>query len=224
MKVTAYHDKDCNDKSPENHRSGPQRTQDEIVHLDDEALAAELASGQDAALQILVHRHTPAAFHLARWILRSYSDAEEVVQQVFIEVYYKIAQFDPGRGSFASWIRQRVVSRAIDQKRHLKALGFYAWLEIDANVVTRLLEESPEFSHSMRELLQRMDEPDRDIIILTYYEGLTAKQVAQQTGETLAAVQHRLRRAMSKLRALYKRCICIPEHKQETEDTLIERS
>src|SRR6266446_6410403 len=68
--------------------------------LEDDDLVAELASGHHDALTVLFDRHSALVFRIARRILRDDGEAEETVQQVFLDVYRSIAQFDPRRGSF----------------------------------------------------------------------------------------------------------------------------
>jgi hypothetical protein len=70
----------------------------------DENLADQLQSGNTEALAVLFKRHSPLVFGIARRVLRNDSEAEDAVQQIFLDVFRSIHQFDPEKGSFKTWL------------------------------------------------------------------------------------------------------------------------
>src|SRR5947209_6714819 len=99
--------------------------------VDDNVLAADLASGEDAAAKILVERYGRIVFRIARWFVKNDDEAEEAAQIIFFELCRDISRFDPAKGTLFSWIKRLAIYRSIDRRKHLEAQGFYSWRDID---------------------------------------------------------------------------------------------
>jgi RNA polymerase sigma-70 factor (ECF subfamily) len=177
--------------------------------LEDAELAAELAAGDHDALTVLFERHSALVFRVARRMLRNDGEAEETVQQVFLDVYRAMVQFDIRKGSFKTWLLQFAYHRAINRREHLLAQRFYEWEELD-DILPELhtaggggpLQQSPqELGHLLEQLLSVIKPQQRKVIELTFFHGLTAEEIAKLTGETPSVVRHNLYRGMSKLRS-----------------------
>lgn len=170
-------------------------------------MAAELASGRHEALTVLFKRHSRAVRNTARRILGDSGEAEEIVQEVFIELYSQIAQFDPGKGSFRFWLARKASYRAVNRRDHLKTEGFYAWTQIDEEKQAAPSEGGtasllgPQITAFLEELLGRLPRRQRRIINLTYFEGLTAEEIAKQTNDSVHVVRHLLYEALKRLRS-----------------------
>ncbi len=181
-----------------------QRSKEELLLLEDHELADQLKHGQHAALAVLMDRYVPVAFHIVRWVLHNYGETEEIVQQIFMEIFRDIGQFDQQKGSFVAWLKLRAYHRALDRRRYLKAQGFYLWEQLDGNKALALSDEArPELSHLVQELLGTLNERERNVVEWIFIEGLTEREIASRTGESLSAIDHRLRRSLTKLRLAY---------------------
>ena len=173
-------------------------------------LMAALCVGRNDALAVLFERHSPLAFRIARAILRDDGEAEEIVQRVFLDVFRAASQFNPERGSFTTWMLQYVYHRSIDRKAHLRNNRVYDHEELDEAIFGEqfygggsLLFLSPqELACLVEEVLAKLHPSIRKVIELTYFEGLTAEEIAQKTGATAPSVRHNLYRGLSKLRAV----------------------
>jgi len=178
--------------------------------LGDEELAGELARERHDALTVLFERHSGLVFRIARRILRNDGEAEETVQQVFLNVYRSIGQFDPEKGTFKTWLLQFAYHRAINRREHLISKRFYdaeqldeEWIEGNQGEVGKLLQQSPqETSHLINQLLIAIKPAQRTVIELTFFHGLTAEEIAERTGQTASVVRHNLYRGLKKLRSL----------------------
>jgi len=174
--------------------------------LDDETLAARLVAGEHEALSILFQRHSALVYRIARRMLRNDGEAEEALQQVFLDAYRAIANFKPQKGSFKVWLLQYAYTRTLNRLNRLKGQHFYEWEKLDSEIPVvdrydyRLQLSRVEISHLIREMLNDLDPSQRRIIELTYFKGLTAKEISQVTGETPSVVRHNLYRGMSLLR------------------------
>jgi RNA polymerase sigma-70 factor, ECF subfamily len=173
---------------------------------EDLELMRQLQNGHAEALTGLFEKYSGMVFGIARRILRDDGEAEEVVQQVFLDTYRAADQFDPAKASYKTWLFQFAYHRTINRRKHLEAKGFYSALEIDEQELSLVGAarafhlSSQELVHLVEQLLNAIKPKQREAIKLTFFEGLTAEEIAQRTGETAAAVRHNLYRGLSKLR------------------------
>ncbi|HEY6351197.1 MAG TPA: sigma-70 family RNA polymerase sigma factor [Candidatus Angelobacter sp.] len=178
--------------------------------VEDLDLARQLQNGNHNALTSLFEKYSDMVFGIARRMLGDDGEAEEVVQQVFLDSYRAIDQFDPAKGSYKTWLFQYAYHRTIHRKKHLKAKGFYSSEELDLQdlgvetydgALRSLRLCSQEVVQLVHQLLNSIQPRQRVAIELTFFEGLTAEEIARQTGETASTVRHNLYRGLSKLRA-----------------------
>jgi RNA polymerase sigma-70 factor (ECF subfamily) len=183
---------------------------DDLEGLSDEDLVTELKAGRHDALTTLFERHSSLVFGIARRILKDDGEAEEALQQVFLDTYRAIKQFDPAKASYKTWLLQFAYHRTIHRKHHLEAKRFYKAEEFKEELlpayvterVDRLLQlSSQEITYLVRQILSSIQPRQRKTIELTFFEGLTAEEIAAQTGETAAVVRHNLYRGLEKLRS-----------------------
>jgi RNA polymerase sigma-70 factor (ECF subfamily) len=175
--------------------------------LSDEALVEHLQSGRADALTVLFERHSPLLFAIARRILRNRAEAEDAVQQIFLDVFRSIQQFDPNKGEFKTWLLMFGYQRILNCRRRLVSHRFF-----DTNSFDELLPDLPacserpvgyspaEASVLVEQVLSHLQPRQRRTIELIYYEGLTADEVSLRTGETVRVVRHNLYRGLEKLR------------------------
>jgi RNA polymerase sigma-70 factor (ECF subfamily) len=174
----------------------------------DAELMAALRVGCNDALAILFERHSALVFRIARAIVRDDGEAEETVQRVFLDVFRAAKQFDPDRGSFNTWLLQYTYHRSLDRREHLQANRFYTCKSLDeftasemGNGTGHLLCLLPaEIARLAEEGLALLEPRQRRVLELTYFEGLTAEEVATRTGDSAASVRHSLYRGLTKLR------------------------
>lgn len=180
-----------------------------LCTLGDNELVAHLATGNHDALTALFARHSTLVFGIARRILRDNGEAEETVQQVFLDIYRAVDQFDSGKGAFKSWLLQFAYHRSINRREYLQARRFYDWKQISemlpaelAEGAARQFQLSPqEIERLVEELLKSLAPRQRRIIEWTVFEGLTAEEIAKRSGESASAVRHTYYRGLIKLRS-----------------------
>jgi RNA polymerase sigma-70 factor (ECF subfamily) len=183
---------------------GPQS--EHLRALPDEELMQRLAVGCQDAITALFDRYQHLVFDVALRIVRDPGEAEEVVQTVFLDIYRAAAKFDPLKGIPRVWILQYAYHRALHRKRHLVSNHFYRWEELesamDVGVRRSLAGELPEIVRLAEEVLGRLRPRQRAVLEMTYYEGLTAEEIAVRLGETAHVVRHDLHRGLGALRAV----------------------
>jgi RNA polymerase sigma-70 factor, ECF subfamily len=172
----------------------------------DQAALARIARGNQDGLAELYDRHARLIFSLALRILQDRADAEDIVQEVFAQVWTQAGRYDPGRGAVAAWMLMLARSRAIDRLRARRARPEAAAESGSAEAVpdsatTQDLELlSAEQVARLRRALEQLPDGQRIALELAYYEGLTHVEVAARLAEPLGTVKTRIRQAVIKLR------------------------
>ncbi len=184
------------------------KTTDEAEDLD---LVRQLRGGNHDALTALFDKYHVMVFWIARRMLENDGEAEEVVQQVFLDTFRAIDQFDEQKAAYKTWLFQFAYHRAINRRKHLEAKRFYCVQELDEEAlpadlyqgVGRALQLSTvEVVRLVEQILKSLKPCQRAAIQLTFFEGLTAEEIAAKTGETPHAVRHNLYRGLATLRTM----------------------
>jgi RNA polymerase sigma-70 factor (ECF subfamily) len=174
----------------------------------DEELALQLQQGDADALTVLFKRHSPLLFAIARRILRNDTEAEDTVQQIFLDVFRSIHQFDSEKGSFKTWLLMFAYQRAFNSRRSQLANRFFDTepLEDHAAGLNSLAHQrpTPESGILVDQVLRSLQPRQRRTIELIYYEGLTAEEVSSRTGESVRVVRHNLYRGLDQLRRAFQ--------------------
>lgn len=173
---------------------------------------SRVAAGDERALGILYDRYATFAYSLASAIVRDGPDAEEVVAEVFSQVWRSAVGFDAGRGSVVAWISTIVRTRSLDlirsQKRRARMLDQAAAMT-DEGSVPGMSSGAPgadrgaEVSEAqvlVRRALAELPAPQRVVLELAYFGGLSQSEIAAQLGEPLGTVKTRMRAGMEKMR------------------------
>jgi RNA polymerase sigma-70 factor (ECF subfamily) len=176
----------------------------------DEELVATLQEGETEALTVLYERHSSLVYQIARRILRDDAEAEDAVQQVFLDFFRSVAKFDPAKGTFKVWLLMYAYHRTLNHRRGLKAARFYEMEEIDALLQNRVSVDAKrpfpylpaEAAQLVREALAHIQPRQKEVIELVYYEGCTAEEIAERTGDSANVVRHNLYRGMEKARSI----------------------
>jgi RNA polymerase sigma-70 factor (ECF subfamily) len=181
-------------------RSG---TKGELCQPTDEELARRLAEGEQDGSTAIIERYQRTVLRIMRRILRHDAEAEDAAQEVFLEIFCDISKFDPRRGEFAAWVKKLAQRRALDQRRYLSRRGFYSSASLEESVfVQRSNRVAAEVSRWTQELLATLERKEREFLELKYIEGLTAREIAEMTGDSPSTVYHTLFAARRKLQSL----------------------
>jgi RNA polymerase sigma-70 factor (ECF subfamily) len=180
--------------------------------LDDAELMAQLQAGCNDALAVLFDRYHRLVLSIALKIVRDPGEAEDVMQNVFLEIFRSVAQFDPAKGTTKVWILQYAYHRAINRRQHLNARNFYNQTDLET-VENRLPETTStlgKLTQSELQLLLRpglatLNGPQKQVVELASYNGLSMKEIADKMGDSLSNVRHHYYRGLQKLRSFVGR-------------------
>lgn len=180
----------------------------ELARLTDDELMLSLKAGCHDALTVLFTRYKRLVFSIALRIVRDRGEAEDVMQNVFLEIFRSVTQFDSSRGTTKVWLLQYAYHRAISRKEYLNARRFYQQEEPEcladvlpegASALGKLT--APEIGRLLDQGLLTLSEPQRRVIVMAAYEGLSMNKIADKTCESLVNVRNHYYRGLRKLRS-----------------------
>jgi RNA polymerase sigma-70 factor (ECF subfamily) len=172
-----------------------------------EHLLAMVARGDHEAFEAVYDRSAPQVYGLVRRVLRDPAQAEEVAQEVFLEVWRSAASFDASRGGAMTWLLTIAHRRAVDRVRSAQAATDRdvrfgrQQVERDVDVVSEAVEQRLETA-AVREALGSLTALQRQALTLAYYGGYTHTEVAELLGVPLGTVKTRIRDGLIRLRDL----------------------
>jgi len=177
--------------------------QDSVQTADIELLKA-VSRGDEQALAQLYDNYRVILFGLLVRILNSREEAEDVLQEVFLQVWRRAKDFDETRGKPFTWLVTLARSRAIDRLRSLGARDRVAQASIreaseevsDAAFDTFRSEQRALVTSALSQLPEEQKRP----LVLAYFDGLTQSEIAANLGAPLGTVKTRVRAGMMKLR------------------------
>lgn len=174
---------------------------------EDGTLVAAIVHRQPEALEQLYDRYHTMVYHLALRILQSQESAEEVVEEVFWQVWRDAERYEARRGGVGTWLATIARSRAIDA---LRARRGNPALEDDIteNPIPTDPIDDPEEKASIaqravlvRTALENLSPPQRAALELSFFRGMSHGEIATHLNEPLGTIKTRLRAAMHSLRA-----------------------
>jgi RNA polymerase sigma-70 factor (ECF subfamily) len=175
-------------------------------------LLAKIAEGDREALSDLYDRYSRIIYSIAWKSLNSVEECEEVVLDVFAQVWKIADRFDISKGSVEQWIFTLARSRILDRLRKLQRLNkvnaaISSGKEIEFPTASVDPIEAIEIGERRQQVLaalERIPPAQRQVIEMAYYQGLTHTEIATATGLSLGTVKTRLRLGLSKLKVVFE--------------------
>ena len=173
---------------------------------DAESLIARIAAGDRDAFGRFYDAFAGTALGLIRRVLRDASAAEDVLQEVFWQVWQEASRYDARRGSPAAWVLMRARARAIDKLRSIRRREQTFVMPVNEAVARQedTVGTSPAMAVEGRGVVEHamagLPEAQRRVIELAFFEGLTQSEIAARLGEPLGTVKTRARLGLERLR------------------------
>lgn len=174
--------------------------------LSDDELLALIAADREEAFQALVERHVDRGYAVAYRILQHGPDAEDVVQDAFLQVWTRRDAWQSGRAKFSTWLFRVVSNRCIDLLRKPKAetVDELPELEDDGCDQSQDLERQ-EATEQLERAMAKLPDQQRIALVFSYNENMSNGEIAEIMDTTVSAVESLLKRGRQKLRQLLKK-------------------
>jgi RNA polymerase sigma-70 factor (ECF subfamily) len=180
------------------------------IQASDEKLMAQICDGSREALAILFRRYARLVRTVAMRILRDDSEADDLLQDVFLFVHRHCAIFDSSKAGLRSWIVQMTYHRAIDRRRYLNSRHFYNRLDLDG--IVELSDPRSQGREdcsilinrvgtaTMQGFLDLLSVDQRNTLNLHFFEGYTFGEIAVKLDQSLGNIRNHYYRGLDKLR------------------------
>lgn len=171
--------------------------------LSDAEIIARIYSGDEGAMALLYDRHSHFVYAVALRVLSDGSAAEDVLQDVFMQLWRNPQAFNAARGSLPAWLAVIARNRAIDQlrKRRPEADAAETLIVLDSNLENAA--ERNQAIEKVRTVLSSMPAEQRAALEMAFFEGLTHLEIAGKTGQPLGTVKTRIRSGLLAVRKAF---------------------
>lgn len=171
---------------------------------DDAALVARMGQADRRALGALYDRYAALMLAAAVRMLGSQREAQDLLHDVFLEAWEHARQYDPRRGTVRAWLFVRLRSRALDRRGRAGRTREHPMDEeaVATELGTHGVSPNTVDRIAMMQALERLPPDIREALDLTYFQGLTAPEIAERAGVPVGTVRSRLARGLATLAAL----------------------
>ncbi len=166
----------------------------------DGALISSVRAGNQSAMAELYDRYSSIVYAVAMRVLGDTAAAEDVLQDIFMQLWRNPGAFDASRGSLAPWLAVIARNRAVDTLRKRRPQDDIS--EVTLSVLPDMAAEADRsrVSEKVRSVLKDMPAPQRSALEMAYFEGYSHSEIAQKTGEPLGTIKTRIRAGLMVLR------------------------
>jgi len=166
----------------------------------DSMLISRIRAGAEDAVAALHDRYSQVVYSVALRVLGETTQAEDILQEIFLQLWRNPQTFDSNRGSLGAWLAVITRHRAIDQLRRRRPESDIE--DVIVAVDTRL-EQTTDRNMAIakiRAVVERLPAEQRKPLEMAFFEGLTHSEIASKTGEPLGTIKTRIRSALLTLR------------------------
>lgn len=169
----------------------------------------QIQSGNKLSLSKLYNRYNRILFGMIYNVLRKKEESEDLLQEVFVQVWEKADQYDPSRGTVYSFLVTMARNKAIDVTRSKAYKNQSKEDHIINDFTLELQHDNPnpheeielnERAVKVRDALSRLKEDEREVLYISYFHGLSQSEIAEKINIPLGTVKYRMRQGMIKLR------------------------
>jgi RNA polymerase sigma-70 factor (ECF subfamily) len=181
-----------------------QNTASPLGESPDMQLLVRVQRGDQQAMAVLFDRYSRVVYSVALRVLRDASVAEDILQEIFLQIWRKPASFSSTRGTLGAWLAVVARNRAIDHLRRKKPSE-----EVEEMMLASPFDLAQESERNVlmeraRAAIGLLPVEQRKTLEMAYFDGLTHTEIAEMTGDPLGTVKTRIRSALTSLRKAFQ--------------------
>jgi RNA polymerase sigma-70 factor (ECF subfamily) len=171
---------------------------------DDLSLLALVRKGDEQAMAALFDRYSKVVYSVALRVLRDPAAAEDVLQEVFMQVWRNPGSFTSTRGSLGGWLAVVARNRAIDTLRRRRPTDSVDDVVLASSTNIAAEAERNSLMERARSVIVTLPAEQRKTLEMAFFDGLTHAEIAELTGDPLGTVKTRIRSALLTLRKAFQ--------------------
>jgi RNA polymerase sigma-70 factor (ECF subfamily) len=183
----------------------------QLIVPSDEAIIASICNGDSEPLALLFRRYAGMVRGVAYRVLRDASEADDLLQDIFLLMHRLCGSFDSSKGSARFWILQMTYRRAISRRRYLTSRHFYTRVDLDA-VETELADsgnptaeiegliDATRGNGSLQKVFKELSENQQQTLNLFFVAGYTFDEIAEKLGQSRGNIKNHYFRGLERLR------------------------
>jgi RNA polymerase sigma-70 factor (ECF subfamily) len=172
--------------------------------LDDATLLALVQRGDEGAMASLFDRYSKVVYSVALRVLRDPASAEDVLQEIFMQVWRNPDSFVATRGSLGGWLAVVSRNRSIDALRRKRPTESVDDIPLASSYNLADEAERNSMMHRARTVIAGLPPEQRKTLEMAFFDGLTHSEIAEMTGDPLGTVKTRIRSALLSLRKAFQ--------------------
>jgi RNA polymerase sigma-70 factor, ECF subfamily len=166
----------------------------------DGALISSVRAGDQGAMAELYDRYSSIVYAVAMRVLGDTAASEDVLQDIFMQLWRSPGAFDASRGSLAPWLAVIARNRAVDTLRKRRPQDDISDVTLSVQPDMAAEADRSRVSEKVRSVLKDMPAPQRSALEMAYFEGYSHSEISQKTGDPLGTVKTRIRAGLMVLR------------------------
>ncbi len=175
--------------------------------MNDETAVERVRDGDRDAFEVLIHGHAGAVLNFVHRFLPDRDDAEDVAQDVFVQAFHRLHQFDPSIGQFKSWLFRIAANMSMNElrRRERRAARERVAVEEQEGILRDTADDrlSGEENAGVREALLALPPKERQVILLAFYHDMAYREISELLGIPLGTVKSRIHCGVTRLRRIF---------------------
>ena len=176
------------------------RPAENMSATDDMGLLTRIQSGDQEAMSALFDRYGTMVYSVALRVLKDAGEAEDVMQEIFVQVWKNPGAFVSGKGSLGGWLVVVARNRSIDMIRRRRPTEQVELFALPSSTNLAREAERNSLLGKIRGVMVSLPEEQRKSVELAFFEGLSHSEIAEKTGDPLGTVKTRIRLALTSIR------------------------
>lgn len=168
--------------------------------VNDAALVLAVRSGNQDAMALLYDRYSSVVYAVALRVVGDTAGAEDVLQEIFMQLWRNPGAFDSSRGNLAPWLAVIARNRAVDMLRKRRPQTELEETTLSVSPDLAAETDRSRVAEKVRGALQQMPNQQRSALEMAYFEGYSHSEIAAKTGEPLGTIKTRIRNGLMQLR------------------------